>query len=110
MKIANRITPEVIQAATAILTPYIPEISPSGLIAALRQYKAEEKKILEERPYTRKEVADLLGLSVQTVYRMMNAGTLRRIHVGKRAVRIDARSVKAILSGDSKKTTNANVE
>jgi len=99
MNIANRITPEVIQAATAMLSPYIPEISPSGLIAALRQYKAEETtKVAEERPYTRDEVARLLSISVQTVNRLMNAGTLRRIHVGLRAVRIDPASVKALLA------------
>lgn len=108
MKIENRITKEVIQAATAILTPYIPEISPSGLIAALRQYEGPEqrKENLPERPYTREEVARMLSLSVQTINRMMNAGTLRRIHVGPRMVRIDPASVKAILTG----TAAENVE
>ena len=101
MQITNRITPAVIQAATAMLSPYVPEISPQSLIAALRAYKIGEspKTRQQEKPYTRKEVADLLGLSVQTVHRMMKAGRLRRIQVGLRAVRIDPASVKLLLDG-----------
>ena len=101
MQITNRITPAVIQAATAMLSPYVPEISPQSLIAALRAYKVGEspKARQQEKPYTRKEVADLLGLSVQTVHRMMKAGRLRRIQVGLRAVRIDPASVKLLLDG-----------
>ena len=101
MQITNRITPAVIQAATAMLSPYVPEISPQSLIAALRAYKIGEspRGRQQEKPYTRKEVADLLGLSVQTVYRMMKTGRLRRIQVGLRAVRIDPASVKLLLDG-----------
>lgn len=102
MQITNRITPAVIQAATAMLSPYVPEISPQSLIAALRAYKiGESLKNKQEKPYTRKEVADLLGLSVQTVYRMMKTGRLRRIQVGLRAVRIDPASVKVLLDGSA---------
>ena len=102
MQIANRITPAVIQAATAMLSPYVPEISPTGLIAALREYRANSVQQAQDKPYTRREVAELFGLSVQTIHRMMNAGKLRRIHVGDRAVRIDPASVRAILEGKSK--------
>ena len=102
MQITNRITPAVIQATTAMLSPYVPEISPQSLIAALRAYKiGESLKNKQEKPYTRKEVADLLGLSVQTVYRMMKTGRLRRIQVGLRAVRIDPASVKVLLDGSA---------
>ena len=101
MQIANRITPAVIQAATAMLSPYIPEISPTGLIAALREYKGNDTGAgKQQKPYTRQEVAELLGLSLMTVNRMMNRGTLKRIHVGERAVRIDAESVKTLLADD----------
>ena len=100
MQIANRITPAVIQAATAMLSPYVPEISPTGLVAALRAYSVTgENKTTAEKPLTRKEVAELLGLSIQTINRMLNRGTLKRIHVGERAVRIDRKSVRAILEG-----------
>lgn len=101
MQIANKITPAVIQAATAMLSPYVPEISPTGLIAALKEYNVKESKAAEEKPYTRAEVANLLGLSTQTINRMLNRGTLKRIHVGLRAVRIAPESVRAILEGNA---------
>lgn len=100
MQIANRITPAVIQAATAMLSPYVPEISPTGLIAALKEYNSKDTKAAEEKPYTRAEVANLLGLSIQSINRMLNRGTLKRIHVGQRAVRIAPKSVRAILEGN----------
>ena len=99
MEIQSKITPAVIQAATAMLSPYVPEISPTGLVAALRAYNIKDTKTTDEKPYTRQEVANLLGLSVQTINRMLNRGTLKRIHVGERAVRIDRKSVRAILEG-----------
>lgn len=97
MEIKSKITPEVIQAAIAMLTPYIPEISPSGLLDALKEYKANPTPPARQKPYTRQEVADLLGLSIMTINRMMNNGTLRRIKVGLRAVRIDPASVQNLL-------------
>lgn len=100
MQILQKITPAVIQAATAMLSPFVPEISPTGLIAALRQYDnaGQKKENLPERPYTREEVAKMLSLSVQTINRMMNAGKLRKIQVGLRAVRIDPQSVRELLN------------
>ena len=64
MKITQKITPAVIQAATAMLSPYVPEISPSGLMEAIRNYsnvpEPERKENL--KPYTRTEVCELLAL------------------------------------------------
>lgn len=97
MKITQKINPSVIQAAVAMLTPYIPEISPSGLLEALKEYKADPTPPIHQKPYTRQEVADLLGLSIMTINRMMNSGTLRRIKVGLRSVRIDPASVQNLL-------------
>lgn len=99
MQIANRITPAVIQAATAMLSPYVPEISPTGLVAALREYRGTEAKEQTQRPYSRAEVADLLGMSLQTVNRFLNSGRLKRIHVGPRMVRISPESVRDLLEG-----------
>ena len=97
MQITQKITPAVIQAATAMLSPYVPEISPAGLLEALKSYKKDPAPLLHQKPYTRQEVADLLGLSIMTINRMMNSGKLRRIKVGQRAVRIDPVSVQNIL-------------
>ena len=103
MKITQKITPAVIQAATAMLSPYVPEISPSGLMEAIRNYsnvpEPERKENL--KPYTRTEVCELLGVSLPTLHRMINRGVLRRIKVGIRAVRIDPKSVQEILESNT---------
>ena len=83
MKITQKIPPAVIQAATAMLSPIVPE--------------PERKEYV--KPYTRQEVCDLLGVSLPTVHRMVNRGVLRRIKVGIRTVRIDPKSVQELLDG-----------
>jgi excisionase family DNA binding protein len=44
-----------------------------------------------------KEVANALSLSVETIYRWIENGTLPAIKVGKRAVRVSEKSLKAWL-------------
>ncbi len=107
MKIEQTITPSVLQAATAMLSPYIPEISSAGLVEALKAYRegtdspaaapAAPPAPRFVKPMTRQEVAALFGCSLQSVSRWLSAGTLRRIRIGKRAVRIDPASVAALL-------------
>ncbi len=98
MEIRQRITPAVIQAATGLLAPFIPEISPQTLIKALSDYDTGEKSAFV-KPLTRREAAAILGISMPTINRLLNAGTLRRIYITGRAVRVDPDSVKALLSG-----------
>ena len=50
-----------------------------------------------EKLLSPKEVASVLSLSVETVYRWIENGTLPAIKVGKRAVRISEKSLKAWL-------------
>jgi len=106
MRITQTITPAVLQAATAMLSPYVPEISPAGLVEALKAYNAGSAPAPAPapaacaprftKPMTRQEVAALFGCSLQSVSRWLSAGTLRRIKIGKRAVRIDPASVAAL--------------
>ena len=101
MKITQKIPPAVIQAATAMLSPYVPEISTVGLLEAIKSYSIVPEPERKEyvKPYTRQEVCDLLGVSLPTVHRMVNRGVLRRIKVGIRTVRIDPKSVQELLDG-----------
>ena len=101
MKLDNRISPAIIEAAAGMLQPYCPELSPQSLLAAIREYGSFEKAIAPNPPkrlLTRKEAALLLGISLPTLNRMCNAGTLRRIYVTKGTVKIDPASVDAILN------------
>lgn len=98
MKIQTKITQTVIQAAVALLSPYVPEISPQTLIQALSDYGTSKTATIE-KPLTRKEAAEILGVSLPTINRLLNAGTLRRIRITSAAVKVDPASVRALLNG-----------
>ena len=54
-------------------------------------------------PITARQAADRLGVSVFTVYRWLDAGTLRGYRAPTGSVRIDPASVEAILAASSQK-------
>ena len=103
MKVQSKITPAVITAATSLLQPYCPDLNPRNLIAALKAWEADPQKTetpIIEKPLTRFEVAELLGVSLPTVNRMMNDGRLQKIKLTPHgAARISPASVRAIISG-----------
>lgn len=98
MKIQSKIAGGVIQAAVGLLAPYVPEISPQSLIEALRDY-GSTKAATPEKPLTRKEAAEILGVSLVTVNRLLNSRKLRRIRITPAVVRVDPASVRALLNG-----------
>ena len=95
MQIKAQIAPSVLTAAVGLLLPYIPELSPQSLIDAIKSHDAAQQKPLEKQ-MTRKEAADILGVRIETVSRYIKAGTLKAAKIGKRAVRIDPQSVRAL--------------
>lgn len=104
MNLRTTITPAVLTAATGMLQQYVPELSPNALVAALKAYDNEQdtpKAAAADRPLTRQEVAALLSVSLNSVNRYVNCGLLRRIPIGKRLVRIDPQSVRALLAHDT---------
>ena len=104
MKLKDTITPSVLTAATGLLQPYAPDLSPSSLVRAIRAYQIDGAAAANgksERPMTRKEVAALLNCTLQTVSRYMNDGKIRRIRLSPTSVRIDAASVHDFLNGVS---------
>ena len=96
MEIRNNITPAVLAAATGMLQPFVPELSPKNLVAALREH-TEKREIASARPLTRQQAAELLSVCVGTIDRYIKSGMLRRVPVGPRLVRIDPQSVRALL-------------
>ena len=106
MEIKNGIPPSILAAATMILKPYAPDLSPKSLVAALRGYGSGGRfAVLEhqlEKPYTRKEVCEILGISMPTLNRYVEAGFLRKIRLSAHTVRIDPASVREFI-GEKRK-------
>jgi excisionase family DNA binding protein len=106
MMMKNNISPQVLSAATAMLQVYVPELSPYSLVAALKTYDVEgSNKKTDNKPLTRQEAAALLSVSLNTINNYLSNGTLSKIRLGKRLVRVDAKSVQELLAGDSKEKT-----
>jgi len=98
MQIRQKITPAVLAAATGMLQPFVPELSPQNLVAALKNHNSGKcEEAVAEKPLTRQEAAKLLSVSLNSITRYMNAGILRRISMGPRLVRIDPQSVRNLL-------------
>lgn len=90
------VPPEIATAATTVLFPYIPGLTPSILVDALETYNPNATSDMDARPkkpFTRKEAAKELGVSVQSVDRYVSSGRLTRVRYSARAIRISADSV-----------------
>ena len=111
MELKN-ITPSTLAAVTTLLQPHCPDLSPTTLVKALKSYQATatttEANNAISRPMTRKEVAELIGCSLQSVNRYMNDGKLQRIVLSPKSVRIDRQSVLDFLSGATHQTAGQN--
>ena len=108
MEIQDRISPQIIAASVNLLQPFVPELTPTNLIAALKEHQTTQTTAPKlEKPMTRQEVAKLLGVSLLTVSRYLNAGKLRRIQLSGRSVRVDAASFRKLIGCE---TTEAGQE
>ena len=98
----NEIPSGIIQATVGLLLPYIPNISTGNLQAALETINntnaESEKDSRPEKPYTRKEAAEMLGVSVPSIDRYMADGRLTRVRYSARAIRISAESVHKLMA------------
>lgn len=102
MEMSNRVTPAVVSAATGLLQTYCPELSPQSLLAAIRDYQPHPSTGgTFEKPLTRQQTAELLGISLPTVNRLLNRGTLRRIRITTGSIRVDPGTVRALLVPDA---------
>lgn len=102
MEIQDRISPQIISASVNLLQPFVPELTPTNLIAALKEHQAAQATAPKyEKPLTRQQVAKLLGVSLLTVSRYLNRGTLRRIKLSGRSVRIDPASFRKLIGSEA---------
>ena len=105
MEKTKQVPNEILNAATAVLSPYFQELTPEVLLKALETYN-EEKTVVApkqpqrpEKPFKREEVAEMLGLSIPTIDRYMAQGKLKRIRYSSHEVRITPNSVYKLMEG-----------
>lgn len=105
MKMKLYPTPEILNATTAMLSPYIPDLSATVLMKALETYNedneatAPKQNLRPQKPYTRQEAAKLLEVSLPTIDRYMANGTLKRIRYSAHSVRVTQESVHNLMEG-----------
>ena len=101
----NNIPSEILNAATALLASYIRDLSPAVLLKALETYNEDKNAATTkqnsrpEKPYTRQQAAELLGVALPTIDRYMANGTLKRIRYSAHSVRITQESVHNLMEG-----------
>lgn len=97
MKVKTNTT--TLTAAASVLATADPAITPAVLREALKAYKPEGATIEQpkHRLLTRREAADRLSVSLQSINRYLRDGILRRVKVGPRLVRIDPASIEGLL-------------
>ena len=106
MKINKNIPTETLNAATAVLSPYVLDLTATVLLKALETYNmdseataAPKQNTRPQKPYTRQEAAELLGVAMPTIDRYMANGTLKRIRYSAHSVRITPESVHTLMEG-----------
>ena len=104
MRTTTNIPTETLNAATAVLSPYVLGLSAAELLKALESYNEEgevsasKQNSRPQKPYTRKEAAEMLGVSIPTIDRYLADGRLTRVRYSARAIRISAESVHKLMA------------
>lgn len=106
-----KVSPSILNAAVGLLQPAFPDLSPTSLVAALKNHGAEIQATVEplKRSLTIAETAKALHVSLPTIFRMMKEGALPRCRVNKRRVLIPIEAVNKILTAPEL-TRNGNQE
>lgn len=94
---------EIVTAAAAMLSTCIPGLTPTTLQTALDNLNTTNASsgtdTRPRKPFTRKEAADMLGVSIPTIDRYMASGLLNRVRYSARTVRISAESIYHLMKG-----------
>ena len=95
----SKVPKALIDAVTLMLKPYVPELTATVLVESLKHREPTPAAPTFRRPMTRREAAEFLQVSLASINRYAKAGTLRAYKISKRLVRIDPRSLEALLQG-----------
>lgn len=102
MKISNSISVVVINTAVNLLQNFIPDLTPTSLIAAIKAYDKDKASIKDrsKRLYCIAEICEILMVTRQSVYNLINSEKLVRIKIGA-ATRITADSLERFIDGST---------
>ena len=90
---------EIVAAIVALLAGYVPDLTPTQIVAALRSFEPDKPEGTKRPPpppmYSLQGAAEALALSVDTLRRMVKDGRIAGHKVGK-LWRIPAAAVTAL--------------
>lgn len=109
MQIKSSLNPDAISGAVGLLQRHVPDLTPKTLVAAIRGFDEEHdgrQKPTIEKPLSRKQVAELLGVSLVTVDKFIRNGELHAVKIG-RHVRIDVESMRQFMENGTQERKEA---
>ena len=95
MRIQNLSHAIVLNTAVNLLREHYPALTSEQLHAALSHSEIQNNV---QKKLTRRECAELLGVSVNSVNRYIKNGRLKAVNISPRLVRIDPESVRELLN------------
>ena len=95
MRIQNQSHAIVLNTAVNLLREHYPALTSEQLHAALSHSEIQNNV---QKKLTRRECAELLGVSVNSVNRYIKNGKLKAVNISPRLVRIDPESVRELLN------------
>ena len=95
MRIQNQSHAIVLNTAVNLLHEHYPGLTGEQLQAALSHSEIQDNV---QKKLTRRECAELLGVSVNSVNRYIKNGKLKAVNISLRLVRIDPESVRELLN------------
>ena len=99
MRIAKSIPPSVLDGVSAVLSAYVPDVTPDKLRSAIKAFhqEAQPESITAGQLLTVKEACSRLRCSRATLYRMFSSGSVRRVRIGARGTRVPESDINAII-------------
>ena len=82
---------------SALVQKVVPELSPEMLLQSIAN-SGTAKVEKYEKPLTRKECAEILSVSVNSINRYIKSGHLKAVKISRRLIRITPESVSDLLS------------
>lgn len=100
MKITKKIPDAVVMAASSMLLPFVPEMTPAGLLRAVAEYGDSTIKREPDGLVSTAQACKLLNVSYVTLWRMAREGCLKRVKVGPRLSRFRMSDIRdAMING-----------
>ena len=84
MRIKSSIPTHTLHAASTLLAPYVPDITPDSFQRAIAEYDGSAPALNATRGITIQQTHDRLQASERTIWNMIKRGELRTYKVGRR--------------------------